>query len=615
MKSTVLISHQDSAERELLLYNKSDPDRRSSSSMDKSEIIEAPLESAFNNDRAPGQVQSPPWWKIGGKDYSYVSIDGDTTVVTGPPSSSEESLDDTLVRKRNSVFQSPEAFEIYKPGESYEGFHRFDPTLVWTKEEEKALIKRLDWRIAAAACFMFFALQLDRGNIAQALSDNMLHDLGLTTNDYNNGMTIFYCSFLFAELPSQLISKKLGPDVWIPIQMVSWSIVAAAQAALTGRSSFYMCRCLLGLIEGGFIPDTILYLSYFYKHSELPRRLSWFWTSYQSTQIASAFLGYGILHLRGRGALNEGWRYLFAIEGTLTGLIGIWTWLYLPASPTQTARTGLKGLFRPKQGWFTEREETIMVTRILRDDPGKASMHNRQGLNWSLFKKALTDYDLWPIYLLGLTWLIPMTPPQAYLTLTCKALGFDTFQTNLLTIPAYTLYILQLLFWTWYSEKLNQRFLVGMISQIWTLPLLIALVTLPPTFPNSNWIKWLLSTLIVGHPYPHAIIVALTSRNSGSVETRTVASSLYNMSVQASNIVSSQIYRADDKPYYYRGNKVLLGILAYNVVLFIGAKAYYTLQNVRRDRIWNSMSREGRIHYLLTTKDKGNKRLDFRFGS
>jgi predicted MFS family arabinose efflux permease len=146
---------------------------------------------------------------------------------------------------------------------------------------------------------------------------------------------------------------------------------------------------------------------------------------------------------------------------------------------------------------------------------------------------------MWPIFLISLSFLIPNYPATAYLTLNLKSLGFSTFHTNLLTIAAYGLFIVNLLFWTWVSEKTNQRFITGLISQIWCLPLLVAREVLPAG--TSQWAKWALSVLLVGGPYVHAINVAITSRKAGSVRTRTVASALYNMFVQASNVIGSNV--------------------------------------------------------------------------
>ncbi|CEL07267.1 Putative Permease of the major facilitator superfamily [Aspergillus calidoustus] len=524
--------------------------------------------------------------------------------------SDSSSISGSRVRARykqfdECAFDTTEDPRYYKPIPEYEGIHRWDPDFDWSPEEEKRLIRKVDWRVCTFACITFFALQLDRGNIVQALSDNMLVDLGMNTNDYNTGQTIFYCAFLFAELPSQLISKKLGPDRWIPIQMVSWSLIAACQAFLTNRSTYYVCRALLGLFEGGFIPDTILFLSFWYKSKELPIRLSFFWVSFQGTAIIGAFLAYGFLRIR-RDDGTGGWRYLFAYEGLITGVIGIIAAFWMPPSPTQT-----KGILRGKDGWFNEHEEKILVNRIIRDDPSKGTMHNRQAVAPKMLWEALKDYDMWPIYLLGLTWMIPNTPATSYLTLQLKALGFDTFQTNLMTIPAYALFIFNLLFWTWVSEKIDQRFLLGIVAEVWCLVPLIALAVLPDG--TSPWVLWILNVILIGAPYVHAIVVAMTSRNAGSVATRTVASALYNMMVQVSNIIGNNIYREHDKPYYRVGNRVLIALAAWSLVLFVFAKWYYVRRNKQNAAIWDKMSSAEREAYLAANARKGNKRLDFRF--
>ncbi|KAM0792918.1 hypothetical protein ACM66B_002678 [Microbotryomycetes sp. NB124-2] len=539
-----------------------------------------------------------------GVDPQHVKRDPeDTASATEESDASLKSADDSESWFAPSVFDDDKLAKYYEPPDHWESKHRFDPKARWTQEEDRAVLRKMDIKLFSFVCLCFAALQLDRGNISNALSDNMLNDLNMTTNQYNTGQTIFYVCFLFMELPSQLISKWLGVDVWVPIQIMAWSLVAILQCTIQDAKGFYATRGLLGALEGGFIPDVILYLSYSYTAAELAWRLSWFWVTLSCTSVIGSFLAAAILPLRGTHGW-EGWRYLFLIEGLITFSIGLFASVWMPASPTQT-----RSWFRGKNGWFTEREETIITMRVLRDDPHKSSMSNREPIGFKELWKSLMDFDHWPLYLLGLSVFIPTGTIQAYFTLVLRSLGFSVFHTNLLQIPYLILFMTNNVILSYFSRRIKERTFVASIASWWMLILLSVIVALPHA---GKWTKYALLSLLLAYPYPHPILVSWNSANSGSVRTRSVSASLYNMCVQAASIISSNIYRQDDKPLYIRGNKILLGIAAANIVLFALAKVYFIARNRYKSRKWEAMSPEERAYYLETTKDEGNRRLDFK---
>jgi hypothetical protein len=52
------------------------------------------------------------------------------------------------------------------------------------------------------------------------LTDNMLPDLGMTQDDYNNGTTVQLLCFLAAEFPVQLLIKRYGFKQVLPLLMM-----------------------------------------------------------------------------------------------------------------------------------------------------------------------------------------------------------------------------------------------------------------------------------------------------------------------------------------------------------------------------------------------------------
>ncbi|TIC92802.1 putative transporter [Colletotrichum higginsianum] len=379
----------------------------------------------------------------------------------------------------------------------------------------------------------------------------------LITCDYNTGNTIYLVTFLAAELPGGLISKKVGPFRYTPTIIITWGVLSALQVLMNSRASFWAFRALLGLVQGGFIPEMVLYLSYFYKNNELPFKLSIFYTVIPVTQIHGALLAAGFLEMR--GVLGwAGWQWLFLIEGLICVVIGLVSFFVMPPSVTEPARA-----FRRPDGtnkWWTEREEKILVNRTLRDDPTKGDMNNRTAVTFKGLWGALTNYDLWPIFIVGIFAWIPFQPTANYLSLILREMGYSVFESNMLTIPSYVIFAINVVGLGWLSERFNERSIIGSLSNVWMLPFFIALVSIPDT--SSPWVRYVLITGINSIPYAHSILTAV-----------------YNMTYQIGSIIAANIYRDEDRPHYYTANRALIGLCVANILLFIGMKFYYIWRN------------------------------------
>lgn len=213
-------------------------------------------------------------------------------------------------------------------------------------------MKKVGSRLIPFMIAMFCANFLDRVNISFAALQ-MNHDLHLTPKIYGFAAGILFVAYTGLEVPSNLILQRVGARVWLSRIMITWGLVAAANALIFDKNSLYIIRLLLGAAEAGFFPGIMLYLVRWFPAKERAAAITIFMIGNPIAIIFGAPISTTLLSLGNMFGIAS-WRWLFLLEGlpsVALGVIAIW-WL----------------TDRPEEAKWLEPEERSWLASILKSE-------------------------------------------------------------------------------------------------------------------------------------------------------------------------------------------------------------------------------------------------------
>jgi len=212
---------------------------------------------------------------------------------------------------------------------------------------EARVSRKLAWRIIPFVMLLYFVSFLDRVNVGFAAM-TMNKAIGLSPTAFGLGGGLFFIGYFLFEVPSNLILHKVGARIWIARVMVTWGIVSVASAFVTGPTSFYALRFLLGVAEAGFFPGAILFLSMWVPQRHRNHILALFYLAQPLTIVIGAPFAALLIEAHGLFGL-AGWRVMFLGVAVPAIVIGIVAWFYLSDKPSQA-----RWLTSAEQAWLTD---------------------------------------------------------------------------------------------------------------------------------------------------------------------------------------------------------------------------------------------------------------------
>jgi MFS family permease len=235
---------------------------------------------------------------------------------------------------------------------------------------ERQTIARVARRLLPLLMACYFVAYLDRVNVGFA-SLTMNKALGFSSSVYGFGAGIFFLGYFIFEVPSNVLLSKIGARRWIARILVTWGLISACTALITGPVSFYSVRFLLGIAEAGFFPGIILYLTWWFPSYYRSRIVGIFMAAIPLSNILGSLVSGFLLDLDGWLGV-AGWQWLFVLEAVPAVVLGVVFWFFMTDWPSQAH-------------WLTTEQRDWLTARL------QSERSQREAIRHYSLKQALTD--------------------------------------------------------------------------------------------------------------------------------------------------------------------------------------------------------------------------------
>jgi ACS family tartrate transporter-like MFS transporter len=344
-------------------------------------------------------------------------------------------------------------------------------------------LTKVAWRFLPILTVAYLLNYLDRTSVGFAAL-TMNRDIGLSAYQFGWGAGLLFASYAVFEIPSNLILYRFGARRWIARIMISWGLVAAANAFVVGPTSFYVVRLLLGAAEAGFFPGVTFFLAAWFPAEYRGRVLAWFLVGIPVSSLVGGPISGLLLQMHGFWSL-AGWQWMFIVEGLPACIVGLLILKILAD--------------RPEEAEWLSPEERAAVTASLAEEPRDRERHS--------LVSAIMDVRVLVLTVIQFSYTLGSYGVGIWLPQILKTHGLSNLAVGFWSAVPYLFAAVAMLAWAAYVDKAGRRilnltlgFLLGtaglVISVVWTdlSPALIGLTVALVGITSARAIFWTVPT-------------------------------------------------------------------------------------------------------------------------